>query len=221
MEIGNRKALSDEILNDARKKAARAAKRAERDAKQVLGRAKKQADADAEKVLDAARQRAERQARSILATVEQEARRDRLEAQEAVLDGIFRQALGRAVGRKGYNYPRAMAALAAEGIRAMHADEVVLGFADGCAGIATDEWLADVKRRAGRNVTIRVADQPEPIKGGLVVRSADGRLVYDNSFAVRLARRRPSLRREVAAMIYQEPRSEAGANQSPPPSGEG
>jgi vacuolar-type H+-ATPase subunit E/Vma4 len=204
MEMGSRDALSDEILADARKKAEREAKRAERDAKQILSRARKQADAATDKVLDAARERAERQARSVLATVEQDIRRDLLEAQEAVLDGIFRQALDRAETRKGYHYPQAMVALAAEAVAAMDADEVLLGFADGCDRIATDEWLADVTRRVGRPVALRVADEPEAIDGGVVARSADGRLVYDNSFAARLARLRPALRREVAAIIYPE-----------------
>jgi len=219
VETGNRKALSDEIINDAQKKATRAATRAERDAKKLLSQAEKKAEAVAEGVLAAARERAERQARSILATVGQEVRREELDAKEAVLDDLFRQAITRLAKREGYDYPATMAALAAEAIRAMDSAEVVLGFAQGCAAIATDEWLADVKRRVGRGVTIRIAEQPEPIRGGLVARSADGRLVYDNSFAARLARQRPELRRQVAAMLYPTARPDAAP--SPPPSGEG
>ena len=71
------------------------------------------------------------------------------------------------------------------------------------AALATDDWLAEVRRRAGRDdVALRVAPAPEPIRGGVVVRSSDGRQVYDNSFAARLARLRPLLRRRLAATLY-------------------
>jgi V/A-type H+-transporting ATPase subunit E len=202
-------ALADEILADARKKAQRAAKRAEREARQILEKAEEQAEADAQEVIETARERADRQARAVLATVDQDIQREQLQAREEQIEAIFQDALDGLRRRKGYDYPKAMAALAAEAIRAMDGDEVVIGFAEGCAGIATDEWLADVKRRAGRDVTLRVAEEPEAIDGGVFVRSADGRLVYDNSFAARLERLRPRLRRHVAEMIYRDKTAES------------
>jgi V/A-type H+/Na+-transporting ATPase subunit E len=214
LEIGNRKALSDEILSDARKKAERAAKRAERDAAGILAAAGKEAEAAAERVVATARRRAERQARSLLATVEQEVRRDLLESQEAELDRLFRAALDRAGQPQGADAAAMLAALAAEGVAALRSREIVLGFAPGGAGVATEAWLAEVRRRAGRDdATIRVSPTPEPIQGGVVGRSADGRQVYDNSFAARLERLRPALRRQLAARLY--PAASRGGEETP------
>ena len=209
MEIGNRKALADEILEDARRKAERNHERAGREARKILDAALADADRLTAGVLDAARRRAERLTKAAGATVGQEVRRDLLAAQENELAKLFDQALERLERRKGYDYPATLAALAAEAIRAMDTGHVVLGFAEGVHPLATGEWLAEVRRRAGRDVAIDVSEEPEPIRGGVVVRSADGRLLVDNSFAARLARLRPDLRRQVAALVYPHAADEA------------
>jgi V/A-type H+-transporting ATPase subunit E len=196
------KVLSEEILKDAATKAERVLKRAERDARKLLDQAAKEAEAAKERVLDAARQRAERAAQSLLATVEQEARRDLLAAQEAELDRLFEAARQRLADRAAYDYPAVLAALAAQAIQAMGADGVTLELSERDLGLATDGWLAEVRRRVGRDVAIRVSENHAPIDGGVIVRSADGRLVYDNSFSARLRRLRPGLRRELAGKIY-------------------
>ncbi|MBM4033088.1 MAG: hypothetical protein FJ291_15075 [Planctomycetes bacterium] len=196
------KVLSEEILKDAATKAERLLKRAERDARKLLAQAAKEAEAAAERVLDAARQRAERAAQSLLATVEQEARRDLLAAREAELDRLFEAARRRLADRAAYDYPATLAALAAQAISAMGADSVTLELAECDLVIATDAWLAEVRRRVGRDVAIAASQNSAAIDGGVIVRSADGRLVYDNSFAGRLRRLRPELRRELAAKVF-------------------
>lgn len=198
------KVLSDEILKDAATKAERIRKRAEREAKKLVTAAVQEAEADREKVLAAASRRAERAARGILATIEQEARRGLLAAREAELDKLFQAALRRLADRKGYDYPAAVAGLAAEAIRVMGAESVVLELAEADQAMATPEWLAEVRRRVGGDVSLAVAERPAPIDGGVVVRSADGRLLYDNSFAARLRRLRPELRRELAVLVFGE-----------------
>ena len=216
--MASERVLSDEILKDAATKADRIRKRGQRDARKLLDDAAREAAAAAESVLEVARRRAARAAQSILATVDQEVRREQLAAQEAELDRLFESArrrlgaLRQAQGgmslpnadRKSYDYPAVVAALATQAIVAMGADRVTLGLAEADRAMATDAWLADVCRRVGRDVAITVSQEPAAIDGGVVVRSADGRLLYDNSFAARLRRLRPGLRRELAAKVFTE-----------------
>jgi len=202
--MASERVLSDEILKDAATKADRIRKRGQRDARKLLDDAAREAAAAAESVLEVARRRAARAAQSILATVDQEVRLEQLAAQEAELDRLFESARRRLADRKSYDYPAVVAALATQAIVAMGADRVTLGLAEADRAMATDAWLADVCRRVGRDVAITVSQEPAAIDGGVVVRSADGRLLYDNSFAARLRRLRPGLRRELAAKVFTE-----------------
>ena len=195
------KVLADEILDDARRKADRASKKAERRAKRILRDAQKKADQATAAALAA----------SILATIEQDVRRDLLDQREAAIATILDAAMQRVASREGTDYPAALTTLAAEAVGAMATDAVVLHLAEADRAIATAEWLDALRQRVGRPVAIEVADEAAPIQGGLIVRSADGRLLYDNSFAARLVRLRPALRRQIAARVYaQAPGSKEG-----------
>jgi len=202
--MSSEKALSDEILKDAQKRADRIRSRAEREAQKILDDAVKEAEAAAQKILDAAKARGGRVAQSVLATVEQEARRDLLKAQEAELEKLFEAARARLAGRSSVDAAAVLTGLAAEAIAAMPADKVVVQMSEADRAVATEAWVAEVRRRVGREVAIAVAKEPAAVSGGVVVRSADGRLLYDNSYEARLGRLRPELRRELVAKIYEK-----------------
>jgi vacuolar-type H+-ATPase subunit E/Vma4 len=196
------KLLSEEILQDAHKKAERALKKADRRAQQVIADAEKDAEHALEQAREAAHRRAERIAHSIMATLEQEVRRNLLDEQEAELSRLFDTALEQLTDRSGYDLADVLATLAAEAVAAMDADAVVLSLAAEDRPVATDDWLAGVRQRAGRDVALSVDEAPANIGGGVVARSADGKQLYDNSFAARLRRLRPTLRQQIAAEAY-------------------
>ncbi len=200
--MASEKVLSDEILRDAATKADRIRKHAQEEAKKVLDEAAREAQAAVGKVLAVARRKADRAAGAILATVDQEARRDLLAAQAAEMERLFEAACARLADRSRYDYPDAVAGLAAQAIAAMGAESVVVELAEADRAMATGAWLAEVRRRVGRDVAITVSQEPAPIDGGVIVRSADGRLFYDNSFPARLRRFRPELRLDLAARVY-------------------
>ena len=198
------RALADEILADANRKAERARQRGEREAKKILGKARTQAAEAAAKILVTAQGRADRMSLALMATFETEAQRDLLDAREAELDKLFDAARARLADKAAYGYPGVLAALAAQAIEAMGVDRVVVELAEADRHIADVAWLGQVRSRVGRDVTIDVSDAAAPIAGGLIVRSADGRLLYDNSFAARIERLRPELRRELATKLFAE-----------------
>jgi len=198
------KALADEILRDAQRKADRARTRAERETAKIQKKTERDAQTATARTLELAQERGERLAQAVLATLEAEAQRELLAAREGELDKLFEQARQRLADKGGYDYPAVLAVLAAQAIEAMAAPEVVLELNDGDRAIATEAWLADLRGRVGREVAIAVADGAAPIDGGLIARSADGRLLYDNSFAARLERLRPDLRRQLATRLFGE-----------------
>ena len=109
------------------------------------------------------------------------------------------------IGKHGVQIARGMArGLLLPGVAVEHHLDARAFLQQVClkAGLPTDAWLDGVRRRVGRSVTIEVSANHAPITGGVIVRSADGRLLYDNSFAARLARLKPELRRRVAARLF-------------------
>jgi len=194
--------LSDEILQDAQKKAERALKKADRRAKQVVADAEKDAEAALDRAREAAHRRAQRTANSIMATLEQEMRRNLLDVREAELSALFDAALDRLSDRSGYDVADVLATLAAEAVAAIDSDTIILALNAGDRAIATDAWLATVRDRAGYGGALIVEGVPAPIDGGVVARSGDRKKLYDNSYAARLRRLRPTLRQDIATQAY-------------------
>lgn len=206
--FGNESALVQEIRHDAETKAQRTLRRAERDARTILQAAQTEADADAERILDAARTRAELLADRLRRSTEMELRRQVLIAQENVLNSIYTEALSELTKKDSYDYRHALIHLAAAAIAAMRGTAFTLHLSTRDSALADPSFAtavqAAVQQAASRQGTpwlTVAADQPQ-ISGGVIVRSADSRQVFDNSFEARLARLRPSLRRSLADLLF-------------------
>ena len=183
--------LTDEILADARRQAERIRTRAGRDARQITDKARAQADADRQQRLAAAHDEADRQRQLTLATVPIEVARMRADKVEAAL------------------------ALATEAAGRLQGDAVVLELAAADAKAFGADLAEAVRRRAGRDgLRVSVAPEAADIPGGVVVRDAEGRQVWDNSLEGRLRRFWPALRRRIATHVA--PEDAAAASPAPP-----
>jgi len=212
------KVLTDEILADARRQAERILARAKREATDITDKARAQADADRRQRLAAAHDEADRQRQLTLATVPIEVARMRAEKVEAALQSICDEARRRLLAREGFDYRQTVVALAAEAAGRLQGDAVVLEL----AAADTEAFGADlaeaVRRRAGRDgLRVSIAPEGADIPGGVVVRDAEGRQVWDNSLEGRLKRFWPALRRRIATHVAPE---DAAAEGPAPPSDE-
>ena len=199
--MGSEKALSEEIIREAERRAERRLKRARREADKITAQARAEAEALAQKTLDAAKERADQIAQAILATVPQEAQRERLQAIEAQLSKLFDEALSRARDKASYDYPATLLALAAQAIEAIGADEVVIEVSEEDRPLLDEAWLGRLGERLGRQVKVSI-QAVQGMDAGLIVRSADGRRLYDNTFGARLRRLRPAIRQTLARQLY-------------------
>ena len=212
--MGSEKALSDEIIREAERRAERRLKRARREADKITAQARAEAEALAQKTLDAAKERADQIAQAILATVPQEAQRERLQAIEAQLSKLFDEALSRARDKASYDYPATLLALAAQAIEAIGADEVVIEVSEEDRPLLDEAWLGRLGERLGRQVKVSI-QAVQGMDAGLIVRSADGRRLYDNTFGARLRRLRPDIRQTLARQLY-PPQKGANGQEAPP-----
>jgi len=204
-------ALTEEILADAGRQAERTAARARREAQEILDKAKTQADDERRERIEAARQEAERRHRLALATVPVEVGRMRARRTEDLLQSVYDEARRRLPTHEGFDYRATVASLAAEAVARMAGQAFVLVLSEADRQAFGADLAEEVRRRVGREgLRIEVAPEAAPIDGGVIVRDADGRQVWDDSLLGRLDRFWPALRRQVAADLSLDKADDAG-----------
>jgi vacuolar-type H+-ATPase subunit E/Vma4 len=197
--------LRDEILGDARRQADRTIRRAERDGQALLQKARQEAEQARQDRLAQARRQADRARDLALARVPVEVARMRAERLEEALGRVRAEAEAH-LKKRPADYGAMVANLAAEAIRAMDGRRFVLGLSESDRGALAANLADEVRRRVGRDdLDIAVAEAPAPIEGGVIVRDADGRQVWDQGFEARLRRLWPELRRELGQRLQRRP----------------
>ena len=190
-------ALANEILSDARRQVERAVDRANRRTKSILKTANAHADDTKQKAADAAEEKAERNAATIMADVPYQEQVRILCVKEEVLGRMFTESLDALQALPPDEMLDVLAALSAEAISAIGGDRFVVEL---CAEDA-ERLGPQLATRLG-DVAVEIAASAEVAGGGVIVRSASGPKMVDNSFATRLRRCREDLRGRIADMTF-------------------
>lgn len=196
--------LAEEILADARRQGDRILHRAKTEAEAMIAKARADSDKAYQDVLARARGEAQSRHELVLAALPVEVGRMRYGRIETALQGIHDEARDRILKRDGFDYARSLVALAAEAIAGMAGDTFILDLSDADLKAYGATLAADVTRKVGREgLKVTVAAKPVKIQGGVVIRDADGRQIWDNSLEGRLARLWPILRSKIGAKTLQ------------------
>jgi vacuolar-type H+-ATPase subunit E/Vma4 len=204
--------LRDEILADARRQCERAARRAKREADAIVAKAEDAAKQARQEQIEAAEGEAARRRERVLATVPVEMRRLEAARVEEALVHIYDAARERLRKREGFDYRGTVAALAAEAIEQMEGTRFVVALCPEDRRAFGEALIETVRRKVGRDgLELSLADAPEDVTGGVVVRDATGRRVWNNSLGGRLDRLWPALRNTIAdENAMQEPGGTSG-----------
>ncbi len=147
------------------------------------------------KILETASKQAESVRRQILGAAELEARNAQLRALERAVNAAFENASGKISDSMGPDYEKAIARLIQEGLDVIGPKANIQ-----CASKDRKVVSAAIKKLGGQ---AKVALDEEPLQtiGGVVLRTPDGSIRFDNTFEARLERMRPSLRKEIASVL--------------------
>jgi len=201
-------ALSQKILDNARKQAKRAIDRAEREAERLREKAEKDGKKEADAIRDKARERADLEKTKISATIPLEVKRRILHAQEGILDALLENGLHAAAERAKTDPDGALRALILDAALIIHEDQMTVEANEEDGPRITVGMLNDVadavRKQQGRSVAVNLSDRRPAILGGVIVRAKSGRMVCDNSLEARLARARDGLRLKLARMLFDE-----------------
>jgi len=191
--------LRQEIAAEAQLQSEAIAHQAQQEVETVLRKACQEANEIQRQLQAEAGTEAERRAGLVLATVPVEAGRLRLDCVEGVLESLLQEARQQLSVQAGFDYRKAVVALAVEAIRQMAGDRFVvrLSVPDHAAmGKGLGEEIA---RGAGRADSVISVVGDRGIKGGgVIVQDQAGRQIWDNQLVSRLERVWPELRRQVA-----------------------
>lgn len=197
---GPQQVLREEIIADARRHAERVLGRARQEAQNLREKTRQEIERETRERLDAARRDAENRRGLILASVILETLRRRNTRTEEVLQGIRDEACRRILAREGFDYRETVVRLAAEAVGRMEGTRFVLQLSDADRQAFGAGLAGEVGRRDGREgLQVAVDAAGATIDGGVIVRDAEGRRVWDNSLRARLDRFWPILRRQIGA----------------------
>ena len=203
-----KKALEEEIIADARRKAERIISRAEREAKKIIEDAEKGAKRHADEIKKEALERAETEFRKLTAALAALKERRMLIVREKVIEDIMDEAL-RKTREKFDQSPREyIKQLLLNAVLDMPEDEMTIETNERDKSLIDGDLIAEiteeVRNRQGRTVKLELSNNPARISGGVIVRAKSGRAIYDNSFEERHRRLRDTLRVRLAKLLFPE-----------------
>lgn len=147
------------------------------------------------KILETGMKQSESVKRQIIGAAELEARNIQLKALEKAVSSSFEAATKDISESKGESYEKAIAKLIQEGLDVIGSRARVH-----CSSRDRKTVASAVKKLSGKE-KVSMEDDPIETIGGVVLTTPDGSVRFDNTIEARLERMRPTLRKEVAAVL--------------------
>lgn len=193
-------ALCVEILAEASRESGEIRHRAEAEAASFLSRAASEAEKLRRETVEQAQIRAKKQREMILETVKVERSRMHSAQVEALLESV-REEIRRRLQPGDGEARETVAALAAEAIRHMPANNLVLNISAADHAAFGNGLAEDIARRTGRcQLNLAIAADAQMKSGDVTIQEANGSQFWDNRLQSRLERLWPELRRQIAVV---------------------
>jgi len=196
-------AIANEVLGDVQREAEGIMISAENQAKETLKVAKEQAVQNYQALINKANAKAEGEKRKIASVTEVEMRNLLLQTKERLVDDAFDKAL---LKLKDFvateEYRKYVLNLIKEVSQRIGQKNLVV-----IVNSKDKEWLTqDMLNRVSKklNSEIKLSDQTEDFIGGCKIESSDGKITYDSTIDNRLKELKPTLRVEVAKILFEK-----------------
>lgn len=151
--------------------------------------------AEVAKVLQDGERQAESVRRQILGSAELEARNGALRSLEEASNRIFQESL--VAVSKSPSYEKTLAKLISEGLQVIGKEAIVSCNARDRKAVGS--VIKEMNNKAGSKLSLD--EKNLEVKGGVILRSKDGTVSFDDTLEARLDRIKPQLRRDVVATI--------------------
>lgn len=193
--------IAHEIINEVQKEAEALILEAENKAKETLRIAKEQADRDYRDILSQSAVKAEAEKRKIASLTDVEMRNQLLQAKEDLVDAAFEKALLKLkeyVNTEAYQayLPRLVERVAEK----IGQNNLVVQVNKSDQGLLTNEVMKCLSKKL--QVDLKLSEQAGNFIGGCIIQTGDGKIIYDSTIDSRLQELKPTLRVEVAKVLF-------------------
>lgn len=195
-------ALSKAIMEQARSEADQMLADAKTKAEEIRKRAEQRAAEERKAILSRVSQEAERIHGQKIATAQMKARTMQLEHREKLLEKVFDEAQKELVGIQQWTeYPEIAETLLREALMQIRAEVVEVQADEKTLSLLKRGALDKVAKELNTQITVGA-----PLERGIgvIVKTADGHLQYDNTLETRLRRMKSSLRSPVHHLLMGE-----------------
>lgn len=200
----NVQALSRAVLSEAQAEAEQILSDARAKAEAIRQRAQEQAQAERQEILDRARREAEHVRSQCLASAQLQARKLQLERREKLLDQVFEAARQRmSTIQQWTDYDQIARQWVREAVSHLGGNTAHIWADEHTRAILADGMLNELVEELNTQLQLM-----EPLERGLgvVAKTTDGHLEYDNTLGARLERLQDQLRSPVYRMLMGEAR---------------
>lgn len=196
-------AIAGEVLGDVQKEAEAIILAAEEDAKKALQLAKAQADHDYQMLVGQAKVKAEAESRRIASLTELEIRNRLLQTKEELVDAAFQRALGQLKAFvETEKYPNYLLKLIEEVANRVGAKKIIIQVNAKDQDWLTAEKLKVLSKKVQMDMELHA--QTGDFIGGCKIQTEDGKVTNDSTFENRLQELKPTLRTQVAKILFEE-----------------
>jgi V/A-type H+-transporting ATPase subunit E len=157
---------------------------------------RKEAKDAVSKILETSVKQAESTRRQIIGAAELAARNAQLKSLEKAVNEVFELATKEIAGSSGPSYEKSIAGLIKEGIGVIGQKAKV-----GCSSKDNKVVASAIRKLEGGQTKLTLEETPIETMGGVVLTTPDSSVRFDNTFEARLERMRPTLRKDVAAIL--------------------
>ena len=180
--------IIEQIKKDSEKEVKQILGDAEKQAKEIKNSSKKDADLEAKKILENGKKQSENLKKILISKANQDIKREIMNAREKIVDDCFTKAHHELSILKGANYEKLVQKLILDGQKKIGKDCVVYN-------------SRDADKKIAENLGLKVAGSVES-SGGVVLKSADGKITLDNTFDGILRREKDKIRIKVGKLLF-------------------
>lgn len=180
--------IIEQIKKDSEKEINQIKSEAEKQAKNILQTAKKETEIEAEKIIENGMQKSESLKKILVSKANQDVKRDIMNAKEKIIDECFTKAQHELSILKGERYEKLVRKLIKDGQEKLGSSCTVLVTRD------TDKKIAG---NLGINITGTIDSS-----GGVILKSADGKVTLDHTFDGILKREKEKIRVNVGKLLF-------------------